>query len=247
MLKRIFNRRNTDSLTDNLFVSDNNITIVRKPIKHLYLRVHLDGKVVVSAPKQMPMQTIAAFIDSKQNWIISKKRQQQARTKQKELSTTDNDNKLILFGEAYPIRYREGRSGRKHYLELQGQEAIIYLRKNSDDKDKLSVEKVISNFYRQQLQAVLNEQASRYKPIIGVSVNEVRIKQMKTKWGTCNIPNKRLWFNLQLAKLPLKCSEYVVVHEMTHLLERYHNRRFYQLVEKAMPDWEVWHQYLKKL
>lgn len=243
MLKRIFNRRNTDSLTDSL-VSDNGITIIRKPIKHLYLRIHTDGQVVVSAPKQMPMKTISAFIDSKQHWIATKKRQQQERAERKKLSHTDNLNELMLFGEKYPITYRSGQGVRKNHIELQGQEAICYLRSNNV---KPSVEKLINQFYRQQLQTVLNEQVYRYESVIGVSVNEIRIKQMKTKWGTCNIPNKRLWFNLRLANLPIKCSEYVVVHEMTHLLERYHNRRFYQLVEKAMPDWEVWHRYLKKL
>ncbi len=223
-------------------LTDEGITIIRKPIKHLYLRVHTDGKVVVSAPKQMSMKTIETFIDSKQDWITSKKEQQ---AKRKTISSTDNDDELLLFGEKYPMIYRSGQGIRKNQLELQGQEAIISLRETTP-LPTLSVEKLIKQFYRQQLQAVLYEQVRYYQPIIGVSVNEVRIKQMKTKWGTCNIPNKRLWFNLQLAKLPIKCSEYVVVHEMTHLLERYHNRRFYRLVEKAMPDWEVWHRYLKQ-
>ncbi len=214
MLKRIFNRRNTDNRTDN-FVTDNGITIVRKPIKHLYLRIHTDGQVVVSAPKQMPMKTIQAFIDSKQNWIATKQRQQQERPERKKLSATDNLNELMLFGEKYLITYRSGQSVRKNHLELQGQEAVLYLRKNNSNPTGLSVEKLINQFYRQQLQAVLNEQVYRYESVIGVSVNEIRIKQMK--------------------------------NEMTHLLERYHNRRFYQLVEKAMPDWEVWHRYLKKL
>ncbi len=254
MLNKIFNRHKTDMKN---YFFDNKLTIIRKPIKHLYLRVHIDGNIVVSAPMTMPMKTIQSFIDSKKTWIENKQRQQAQR---KQLLYTDNptDNptdtalnnstdkptQLVLFGQHYPLVYRSGQGINHNHLVLQGQGAIISLRKNSTG---LSVANTINTFYRQQLQTELNALVYRYQSVIGVRVSEIRIKQMKTKWGTCNIPNKRLWFNLQLAKLPIKCSEYVVVHEMTHLLERYHNRRFYQLVETAMPDWEVWHRYLKKL
>ncbi len=228
MLKKIFNR------------SDNSIIIVRKPIKHLYLRVQGDGQLLVSAPKHLPMKTIQAFITSKQEWIAKKQHQL---AKRKNLLTIDQQppDELILFGKNYPIIYRLGENTyNKLYLDKQ----TIYIELKHSKTS--STNQIISTFHRQQLQTVLNEQVKHYQAIIGVNVNEIRIKQMKTKWGSCNISDKRLWFNLKLSQLPLQCSEYVVVHEMTHLLERYHNHRFYTLVEKAMPNWAVWHRYLKQ-
>ncbi len=221
------------------------IEIVRKSIKHLYLRVDRDSRVVVSAPKRMPLKTIQAFIDGKQAWICQKQRQQarrQARAAAYLHAGNDHPNELRLFATSYPLSYRQG--AKNNQLRLTEEGACVYLRKNATAQ---TLDNVLKRFYRQQLLLLLKQQVSLYQPVIGVSVNEIRIRQMKSKWGTCNTSAKRLWFNLQLARLPRQCSEYVVVHEMTHLLERYHNRRFYALLEKAMPNWRIWHNYLKSI
>lgn len=221
------------------------VQIIRKPIKHLYLRVYADGNVVVSAPKRLSMKSIQAFIDGKRDWIAQK--QQQIQQQSSFLPHVEPDktppNTLTLFGQTYPLSYQYGQRG-VNRVQFQDDVGVIYLRKNSTT---VSINQVINTFYRQQLLAELLKKVAQYQPIIGVDVNEVKIKRMKTKWGTCNTTAKRLWFNLHLARLPLACTEYVVVHEMTHLLERYHNRRFYALVEQAMPNWQHWHHYLKKV
>lgn len=77
----------------------------------------------------------------------------------------------------------------------------------------------------------------KWEKLIGVSVNEFRVKCMKTKWGSCNIESKRIWINLELAKKTPRCLEYIIVHEMVHLLERHHNERFHAYMDKFMPNW----------
>jgi predicted metal-dependent hydrolase len=80
---------------------------------------------------------------------------------------------------------------------------------------------------------------------MGVEVNSFRIKKMKTRWGSCNRKAGRIWFNLELAKKPAECLEYIVVHEMVHLLERGHNRVFYGYMDRFLPDWRRYNNLLK--
>jgi hypothetical protein len=80
-----------------------------------------------------------------------------------------------------------------------------------------------------------------------VKVSDFGIKQMRTKWGTCNIEAKRIWLNLELAKKPLHCLEYIIVHEMVHLLERRHNDRFMAYLDKYMPQWKAYREELNRL
>lgn len=218
------------------------VTIARKAIKHLYLRLDAHGNLRVSAPLSMSDEVIFAFIAEKRDWIARKQRQM--REKQRETArhqSADNPDKpstFTLFGEDYPIHYRQGR---RHAVELIDGVCEISLKSSQQSSNAPShsvCEKLLREFHRAQLLPVLHRFVEHYQPIIGVTVAEIRTKQMKTKWGTCNIRDRRLWFNVQLARFPVASIEYVVVHEMTHLLERYHNRRFYALVEKALPDWQ---------
>ena len=100
-------------------------------------------------------------------------------------------------------------------------------------------EAVLYQWYRQQLRRQVPPLIARWEPEIGVTVTEWRIKNMKTRWGTCNIEARRIWLNLQLAKKTVSCLEYIVVHEMVHLLERLHNERFRELMDRFMPQWRL--------
>ncbi|WP_082455727.1 M48 family metallopeptidase [Hymenobacter sp. AT01-02] len=95
----------------------------------------------------------------------------------------------------------------------------------------------LAHWYRQRLREQLPALLEKWQPIVGVQANAWAIKQMKTRWGTCNIQARRIWLNLELIKRPLPCLEYVVVHELTHLHERYHNAHFWGLMDRFMPDW----------
>ena len=96
----------------------------------------------------------------------------------------------------------------------------------------------MNDWYRLQMKSVVPSLVEKWERRIGVKVNECNVKIMKTKWGTCNISDKRIWLNLELAKRHLHCLEFIIVHELIHLIERYHNKRFYSLMDKHMPLWK---------
>ncbi len=212
------------------------IHITRKAIKHLYLRIDRDGKLQVSAPKRMPTAEIMAFIAQKQAWI-SKKQQQRGQ------QTLNHPNHLALFGQDYPIQRQAHSHNRLWFAENT---CYIGLKPADAARHETLAKKCIIEYYRVQLLPVLMHFVAHYQPIIGVKPAEIRTKNMKSKWGSCNTQAKRLWFNVQLARFPEKMIEYVVVHEMVHLLEASHNQRFYQLVAAAMPDWQSYHTALKQ-
>ncbi len=207
------------------------ITIHRKAIKHLYLRIGKRGEIVVSAPKHLPEQAIYQFVAEKAAWI-EKKRQT---LKQ---ASAEDENTLVLFGKRYRIQRH---FGKKPDIDLSDNCCHIHL---TDDK-RSAEEKLIVALYRSQLMPVVEDWVTHYAPILGVRPNEIRSKNMKTKWGSCNVSAKRLWFNVQLARFSHRHIAYVVVHELAHLRERRHNKRFYAIVAEAMPDWRRYHAVLR--
>ena len=104
----------------------------------------------------------------------------------------------------------------------------------------------MQRWYRQHLRTQIPLLLEKWEPKLGVAVNEVRIKKMKTLWGSCNIEAKRIWLNLELAKKPKPCQVYVLVHEMVHLLERHHNDRFRELMDKFLPQWRTYRDELNR-
>ncbi|MFZ4592347.1 MAG: M48 family metallopeptidase, partial [Ignavibacteria bacterium] len=117
----------------------------------------------------------------------------------------------------------------KTYLDL-------FIRKNTS-RDKCN--EILNEWYREHLKAKLPKLIAKWERKINVKVNECKVKQMKTKWGSCNISAKRIWLNLELAKKPTICLEYIIVHEFIHLLERHHNEKFRAYLDKYMPQWQA--------
>ena len=133
--------------------------------------------------------------------------------------------------EEIEVEGEEKESGKKEAV------ASLYL---SAGRDTVEARKqALHNYYRAALERHIPTFIAKYEPLLGVEVKEWRIKRMKTRWGTCNITDCRIWLNLGLAHYPLECLEYVVVHEMAHLLERHHNQRFWRLISRVMPDWQA--------
>jgi len=107
-------------------------------------------------------------------------------------------------------------------------------------------EAVLQNWHRQRLRAQIERLISDWEPKIWVRVNSWGIRKMKTRWGTCNVETRRIWLNLELAKKPASCLEFIVVHEMVHLLERHHNDRFREYMDRFMPQWRVCREELNR-
>lgn len=207
-----------------------NLLVERKAIKHLYLRIEQPhGRVRVSAPKRMSDAEIVRFLHSKQHWIEGKRSQlqQKFQLSDPEISAAE----LLLWGQRYPLILQPS-SGRARVLFDQ-EKVVVFAGADGCPEQQ---QKLLNNWLRQQLQQRLNERVPYWEAVSGTRANEVRIKRMKTRWGTCNIRAARIWVNTELVKLPPACLDYIILHELVHLLERLHNRRFHTLMEEFMPD-----------
>lgn len=208
------------------------ITVEKKKIKNMYLKVlPPEGKVVISAPKRMSQKVIEDFAASKINWIQEKRKKYREQPKKIELQYISGEH-IYLWGKPYPleIRYSNVRSK----VILLEEKVVIQVPMDSGAKQR---ERCLNEWYRAKLKERIPLLIAKWENIIGVQVQEWGVKNMKTRWGTCNTSAKRIWLNLQLAKKKPECLEYVVVHEMTHLLEKNHNQRFYDFMNKFLPEW----------
>lgn len=210
------------------------IEIVKKNIKNMHLSVlPPEGKVRVSTPLSISEDAIELFVISKIGWVkkqIEKFEQQPRQTEREYVSGESH----YVFGARYrlDIRYTNGNSK----VELQGNKMLFTIRPESTTQQRAAT---LNEWYRKQLRSKLPPLFEKWEAIIGVHAKEVKIKDMLTKWGTCNTTDKRIWLNLQLAKKPLQCLEYVVVHELVHFKEISHNQHFIMLMDEYLPDWRA--------
>lgn len=215
------------------------IQIVRKNIKNLYLRVYPpDGQVRIVCPQKLDDATIKQLIDTKIPWIEQKRAKFQAQPPKSPRQYITGES-CYFKGDRYLLNVIYHQAPPKVILESA--QLNLYVRYGSIDAQR---EKVLTNWYRQQLKAELPSLIAKWEKTIGVQINDWGVKKMKTRWGTCNPQAKRIWLNLELIKQPQHCLEYVIVHELVHLLERKHNDRFWHYVSMFMPQWQ---QYQEKL
>jgi hypothetical protein len=218
------------------------VEVIRKDIKNFYIGVHPpNGHVRVSAPLHFDEDAIRMAIITRLAWI---------RRKQAEFAKQERQpQREFVTGESH---YFEGRRYRLDVIE-QDCPPKVWLPNNTKialsvrpGSDRAKREAVIHRWYRQHLRAEVPPLLEKWEPKLGVSVNEVRIKRMKTLWGSCNIGAKRIWLNLELAKKSNSCLVYVLVHEMVHLLERDHNDRFRELMDRFLPQWRTYRDTLNR-
>lgn len=223
-------------------VADIPVEIVRKPIKHLHLGVYPPhGHVRVSVPLRVDDDAIRLAVITRLRWI----RQQQAQFAQQ----ARQDQRAMVSGESHYVegqRYRLNvveQHGPPHVRRLNNQYLELQVRPGHT---RIQREAVLHQWYRQQLRSQIPALIAKWEPLIGVAVAAWGIKRMKTRWGTCNTAARRIWLNLELAKKPLPCLEYVVVHEMVHLLERHHNTRFQAHLDRLLPHWRFYRAILNQ-
>jgi predicted metal-dependent hydrolase len=223
-------------------LSEIEIQVTQKEIKNLHLSVYPpEGKVKVSAPHRMSQETIRTFLISKLPWIRKQQKKIQEQPRETAREYLDRETHFFL-GQRLLLKLEETK-GRQQVIIRPGQ--MILQMRPSSTKD--SREQVVEEFYRHRLREFIEKYIGEYEPRMGVKVADYGIKKMKTKWGTCNQAAKRIWINLELAKKPVNCLEYIIVHEMVHLLERSHNDRFKALMTKFMPKWRNHRDTLNKL
>lgn len=210
------------------------VSIVRKDIKNLHLAVYPpDGHVRVAAPLLVDDEAVRLAVISRLGWI----RRQQEKFAQQERQTVReyiSGESHYFLGTRYRLNLIEGESTNR--VQVRNRQYIdLYMRPGSTVEQR---RRVISAWYRAYLRSVIPTLIEKWENVLGVQVAEWGIKQMKTRWGTCNIEAGRIWVNLELAKKSARCLEYIVVHEMVHLLERQHNDRFRSLMNQFLPQWQ---------
>lgn len=226
-----------------LIIANVEIEIVRKEIKNMHLAVYPPhGRIRLAAPIKTDSEVMRLFAISKLGWIKKnvKTFKEQARETPRDYVSGESH---YFQGRRYLLNVIE-QAGRSR-IEIQGTKTINLYLKSGSTKEQRS--KIMKEWYRKCLKDQLPALIEKWEKIIGVKADEWGVKQMKTKWGACNIEAKRIWINLELAKKPLVCLEYIIVHELVHLLERNHNDKFVAHMNTFMPKWRLCRDELNSL
>ena len=208
------------------------IDVIHKNIKNVHLSVHPPhGRVTISAPLRMDLETVRLFSISKLGWIRKqqKKLMNQKREAPREYVTRESH---YYLGQRYLLKVVEQDAAPKVVLKHGTIE--LYIRKGASITRR---EEILQGWYRQQLGELMPQYIAKLEKKMHVEVAEICIRKMKTKWGTCNPKVNRIWLNTELAKKPIESIEYVLIHEMVHLLERNHNEKFIAYMDKFLPKW----------
>lgn len=217
-------------------------TLTRKPIKRIYLRVRPpDGKIAVSAPHHVPLGHIHTLLGDRQDWI----RRQQTRMRQTPPippQLPGHGASIHCLGQVRTVQVIAGARRNRAESEPGG----LRLHRREIAPTQAQIRLGLNQYLREVLQQTLDERTPYWAKRIGVAPNFIGIKRMKSRWGSCNIRDRRLWLNLELARMPLECIDLVLVHELVHLHERRHNARFYALMDHHLPDWRQWQTTLQR-
>ena len=218
------------------------VDVVLKNIKNVHLSVYPpSGRVRISAPSRMSLDTIRVFAISKLDWI----KQQQKKLREQDRETPreylDRESHFV-WGRRHLLKVTENNSAPE--VELKRNTLFLRIRPgSSEDKKQAALE----GWYREQLKAAVPAVITKWEFLLGVKVKRFFVQRMKTKWGGCSPCAGSIRLNTELAKKPADCLEYIVVHEMIHLLEPTHNNHFIALMDQFMPTWQFQRQELNRL
>lgn len=215
-----------------ILVANISVEVVKKNIKNLHLSVlPPDGKVRVSAPEALSDDAIAMFVRTKIGWIRKQQEKFELQPRQSERQYVSGET-LYVWGRQYFLRVEYSYKGNS--LVLSGDNAILTVRKESTVKQR---ETFVNEWYRTLLKAEVEKYLPKWERITGLQCSSWQSKYMTTKWGTCNTSTGKIWLNLQLAKKPIECLEYVILHELIHLKVRNHGPEFVTEMNRYMQNW----------
>jgi len=216
-------------------VSDITVDVVRKDIKNLHLAVYPPhGRVRVAAPLVVDDEAVRLAVISKLAWIKRQRAHFQGQDRQSAREYINRESHYY-WGDRYLLHIIE-RDAPPEVVVRNRKHLDLYVRPGSDVAKR---EQALQAWYRRQLKAAIPPLIAKWETRLDVHVAEWRVKRMKTKWGTCTAEAQRIWLNLELIKKPPQCLDYIVLHEMAHLLERHHNDRFIALMDEHMPHWRT--------
>lgn len=228
---------------DQITISHIKIDVVRKNIKNIHLAVYPPtGRVRLAAPLNVNDDAIRLFAISKFGWI---KRNQRKFEGQERISPREYKQR--------ESHYFQGRRYLLNIVETDKTQKVVLKSKKfielhvKPETPTAKRHEILTEWYRVELKKRIPALVDKWEKILNEKIDNWQVKQMKTKWGSCNIEKKRIWLNLELAKKPEHCLEYIIAHEMVHLLERHHNDRFLYYMDTHLPNWRQLKTELNKL
>lgn len=223
-------------------LGDISIEVVRRDIKNVHLSVHPPaGRVRIAVPRRMSLNTVRVFAISKLAWI----KQQQRKLREQERETPrefiDRESHYV-WGSRYLLKVAE--SEQAPSVELAHGKMVLRVRAGTN---KAKRREIVEQWLRKQLRDATPPLIEKWERLMGVKVKRVFIQRMKTKWGGCNHHAGSIRLNTDLARKPRECLEYIIVHEMAHLIEPTHNKRFIALMDRFVPKWQSYRATLNRL
>jgi predicted metal-dependent hydrolase len=206
------------------------VQVQHKAIHSLRLSISPTGRIKVTIPFQVSDRDVLSFLQKKADWINN----HLERIESIQASTPSDFSRIAFLGVSYPTDIHFSSAAPRVVLSPDN---ILHLfLKPGTEMDKL--ESIVEAFYRKELKQRIELLVQEWELVLGVKTKEICFKRMKTRWGTCNVVDHRVWFNTELAKYSYPCIEYIVVHELCHLLERGHGPAFKSLMDKFLPHWK---------
>lgn len=218
------------------------VDVVLKDIKNIHLSVHPPlGKVRIAAPLRMELDTIRVFAITKLAWIKNQQKKLREQERETPREYLDRESHYV-WGKRYLLKLVEQEAAPR--VELRHSKMVLQLRPGACIEKK---QEVLDAWYREQLKAALPPLVAHWEKTLGVRANRIFVQKMKTKWGSCSPVAGNIRLNTDLAQKPRQCLEYIVAHELAHLIERRHNGRFASLMDIHMPNWRQYREILNGL
>jgi predicted metal-dependent hydrolase len=218
------------------------VDVTRKDIKNVHLSVYPPtGKVRISAPLRMNLETIRVFAVSKLRWIRQQQRNVTGQEREPPREYLDRESHYA-WGKRYLLKVIEKEAAPA--IELKHNRIVLQIRPGTTDSRKQAV---LDEWYRARVKEAVPPLIAKWERLIGVTVERFFVQRMKTKWGSCRAGSTSIRLNSDLAKKPRECLEYIVVHEMVHMLEPTHNARLTALMDAFMPNWRACRELLNRL
>jgi predicted metal-dependent hydrolase len=229
-------------MADQINVGGISVEVVFKDIKNVHLSVYPPtGRVRIAAPTRMNLDTIRLYAIAKLDWIKKQQAKLQGQERETPREYLDRESHYV-WGRRYLLKLKEADA--IPTVELKHNQMVLTIRSGAGRDKK---EEVVSAWYREQLRLAMSPLIAKWEMLIGVKSNRIFIQRMKTKWGNCNPHSRSIRLNSELAKKSPECLEYVIVHELVHLLEPTHNQRFVALMDKFMPQWRQFRDELNRM
>jgi predicted metal-dependent hydrolase len=222
--------------TSHIEIEEIQADLTLKKIRNLHIRVCApDGAVRISAPARMSLETIMGFARSRLDWIRAQQARFRAQVGPARLEFIDGEMHRV-WGTSLPLRIGVATGRRAGNVELASDALIMNVRGFADQARRRDI---LEDWYRDQVKAALPGLIARWEPVMGVHVNDFVVQRMKTRWGTCIPKKRRIRINTELARHPAECLEYVVIHELAHLLEPSHGPKFVAIMDRFCPGWKA--------